>query len=462
MDPYRTNRLQAAIQRLLGDLLATRVKDPRVQMAAISQVELNRDHSQARVYVAVTGSPQQQEQSLVGLRKAAGFLQRELGSALRLRTVPALHFAADDGLERGFKVEEALRELEAKGEFLDEKQRRRALRHEDLEPPHELLAPLRAAARIWLSGHWNPDPDCAGAMLALAAVLRELDKEVVAFVFPDPPPGLAELPGWQDTTPAAAAPALLADEPPDLVLLVDCHRTDRCGELQPVFDRLPAVYSLDHHLVGARRAPLPGWLEPRAESTCTLAYRLIQELSAAAAQEADVVDADVATNLFAGLSGDTGGFRFNNVTPATFRLAGELAARGADTAEIQHKLLHRRTREGLDLMRRALDGLAYHGDGRIAVLRVSAAMLRESGANLAESEGLVNLLTTVAGVRYAALLKEQDAGIWRVSLRSREGDVQAVAVGFGGGGHRAAAGCTIEGDGDEVQALIVEALLGAD
>lgn len=459
MDPYRTNRLAADIQRLLGDLLATRVKDPRVQMVAISQLELNRDHSQARVYVTVTGDESEQQEALRGLRRAAGFLQREVGNGLRLRSTPTLVFALDEGLERGFGVQKVLHDLAVQGEFLDEDEKRRRLRHEDLEPPRELLEPLRAAGTIWLTGHWNPDPDCAGAMLALAAVLRGLDREVAAFAFPDPPDGLATLPGWELTTPVDQAPELLAAQPPDLALLVDCHRTDRCGELRDTLDRLPAVLCLDHHLVSGRRAPVPGWLEPRAESTCTLAYRLIQVLTDGAA---DAIDAEVATNLFAGLAGDTGGFRFNNVAPATFRLAGELAARGADTSEVQHRLLHQRSRAGLDLMHRALGGLVYAGDGSIAVLRVDRAMLRASGATLAESEGLVNLLTTVDGVRYAALLKEQEQGVWRVSLRSRQGDVQAVAARFGGGGHRAAAGCTIEDEGDEAQAQVIAALLEAE
>lgn len=459
MDPYRTNRLGAAIQRLLSDLIATRVKDPRVQMVSISQVELNRDHSQAHVFVATTGNDDEQRKSLLGLRTAAGFLQRELGMGLRLRSVPALRFELDDGLERGLGVTEVLRELEAQGEFLDEQQRRRLFRHEDLEPPQELVDPLRAAECIWLTGHWNPDPDCAGTMLALTAVLRDLGKDVVAFAFPEPARGLADLPDWDATTPVADAPTLLREAPPDLALLVDCNRTDRCGELQETLDRLPVVLCLDHHLVSGRRAPAPGWLDARAESTSVLAFRLIQELTGGDEQ---AIDADVATNLFAGLAGDTGGFRFNNVSPATFRLAGELAALGADTAEIQHRLLHQRSRQGLDLMRRALAELTYTGEGRIAVMQISARMLQESGAILAESEGLVNLLTTVEGVRYAALLREQHDRKWRVSLRSRTGDVQAVAAGFGGGGHRAAAGCTIEGAGDEVHALVVEALLKAE
>ncbi len=459
MDPYRTNRLAASIQRALSELIATRVKDPRVGLVSVSQVELNRDHSVAEVFVAVTGDEEERAASLTGLRKARGFLQGQLGRELRLRTVPELRFAYDDSMDRGFGMEEVLRELEERGEFLDETEKRRRLALADFEPPAELLEPLRSADRVWVTGHWNPDPDCVGAALALGAVLRELEKEVVVFRFPDPPPGLEQLPGWEETTAAEEAPQLLAEAPPDVALLVDCHRTDRTGPLQDTLDRLPRVICVDHHLVSGRRAPVPGWVDDRAESTCTLAVRMIEELTGPGE---DLIDADVATALFAGIAGDTGGFRFDNTAPRTFRLAADLAERGVDTAGVQHELLHARRREGLALTQRVLAGIEYAGGGRVALAAVTAEMVAETGASLAETEGLVNVLTSVQGVRYAALLKEAEPDVWRVSLRTGEGDVQEVAARLGGGGHKRAAGCTLEGSQQEVAATVTEALLAAE
>ncbi len=459
MDPYKKNRLKAAIQRGLSELIATQVKDPRVGMVSVSQVELNRDNSQAKIYVAVTGDEDEQKLCLAGLKTAAGFLQGQLGRMLRLRTVPVLQFAYDDSMDRGFGIEEVLRELEEQGEFADEAERRRQLSLEDFEPPSELIDPLREAETIWISGHWSPDPDCVGAALALAAALEALEKDVTVFRFPEPPAGLTTLPGWDATVDASEAPAMLEEAAPDLVLLVDCHRSDRCGPLQDTFDRIESVVCVDHHLVSGRRAPVPGWLDARAESTCTLAYRVIQVL---AGDDDEVLDVDVATNLFAGLAGDTGGFRFDNVGPATFRLAAELADRGVNTAELQHRLLHQRRRQGLDLMQRALASVTYAGGGRVALMRISLDDLAATSASVAETEGLVNILMSVEGVRYAALLKEIETDVWRGSLRCHDGDVQAVASAFGGGGHVRAAGCTVEGSGDDVAARMTEALLTAE
>jgi len=458
MDPYKTNRMNAAIQRTLSDLIASRVKDPRVGMVSVSQVSLNRDHSQAKVYVAVTGDEEERQLSLTGLKKARGFLQGKLGDALRMRMVPHLIFLYDEAMDTGFGLEETLRELADQGEFMSEADKRRQLRLEDLEPDRQLLSALAAAERVWIAGHWNPDPDCMGAALALSMILMDLEKDVTVLRYPDPATGLTTLPGWEDTVESTEAPRLMAEEAPDLVVLVDCHRTDRCGDLQETLDRADNVVCIDHHLVSGRRAPVPGWLEDRAESTCTLIYRVIQELTE---HDEDAMDEDIATNLFAGLAGDTGGFRFDNVRPATFHLAAELAEAGVDTSAVQQRTLHQRRRQGLQLLQHALAATEFTPDGRIAIMQVTQAMLAETGATMSETEGYVNMLTSVDGVRFGALMKELEPGVWRVSLRTDDGDVQEVAAAFGGGGHIRAAGCTITGEAQEVNEALREALFQA-
>jgi len=463
MDPFKKNRMNSAIQRALSDLIAMRVKDPRVGLVSISQVEVNRDNTVAKVHVAVTGDDIDRKKSLAGLRKASGFLQTQVGRNLRMRAVPQLHFVYDDSMDRGFGVEEILKELEDKGEFLDEKERRRQLTLDDFEPPEELVDPLLEANTIWMVGHWSPDPDCIGSCLALAEVFRAMDKDVTVFRYPEPQRSLVALPGWDETVDVSEAEGMLAEEAPDVALLMDCHRTDRTGPLRDTLDKLPTVLCVDHHLVSGRRAPVPGWLDARAESTCTLAYRLIEILADEDEEAIDgLITKDVATNLFAGIAGDTGGFRFDNTTPMTFRLAADLAERGVDTAGLQHTILHERRHQALSLLQLALAGSVFTGGGKVAVMRVTRDMLAGSGATMDETEGFVNILTSVSGVRYACLLKEQEPNVWRASLRTQGGDVQSVAAAFGGGGHKQAAGCTIEGDGDEVAAEVTEALLNAE
>ena len=117
-----------------------------------------------------------------------------------------------------------------------------------------------------------------GSALALCEALRHLGKDATVLRFADPPLGITWLPGWKHGLDVAAAPARLAEAPPDLGVLVDCHRTDRLGPLQETFDRLPRLVCIDHHLVTGRRAPAPGWVDDRAEASVTLIHQVIMAL----------------------------------------------------------------------------------------------------------------------------------------------------------------------------------------
>jgi phosphoesterase RecJ-like protein len=171
---------------------------------------------------------------------------------------------------------------------------------------------------------------------------------------------------------------------------------------------------------------------------------------------------DMATNLYAGLLNDTGGFRFDNTLPFTFEFAARLSALGVDTAQVARRTLFRHRREGVDLMQRVLATFDYHEDGRVVLLHVDRAMLEASGGEMGDTEGFVNIATSVDGVELVGFLKEIDDDAWRVSLRVRkEGDVQVVAAKYGGGGHKMAAGCTLEGSLDEVKERLARDLTAA-
>jgi phosphoesterase RecJ-like protein len=463
MDPYKTSRLNNAIHRTLSELLHAAVKDPRIGFVTISGVELNRDHTLAKVYVSVMDDSEETRQlSLVGLKKARGFLQGRLGQALRLRQVPELRFIYDTSLDRSLNITTVLKDLEESGEFVAEEERRRQLSLEDLTPPDDFLSALCRGESFWVVPHWNPDPDAMGGALALAFALRAMDRDAVVFGYPDPPISVLDLPGFADTVPDDAADALLESDRPDTLVLVDCHRRERAGSLATVLEKIPHAWSIDHHMTTGRRTPVPGWQEPRACSTCTLLYRTIEVLAAGAGGRCQpfVFDLDMATCLYAGLYNDTGGFRFPNTLPVSFELAQRLASLGVDTAAVARQTLHRHRPEAVSLLRMVLGTFETTAQGRVLALHVDQTMLKEAKASLSDTEGLINIATATDGVQFVVFLKELQKGIWRLSLRSPGGgDVQAIAARYGGGGHRQAAGCTIEGDGAEIKQRLVADLV---
>jgi ribosome-binding factor A len=100
----RSLRVADQIQRELAALIRDEVKDPRMGMVSISGVEVSRDMAHAKVYVSVLGDEQSAADSLEALNHAAGFLRRELGRSMRLRTVPQLRFIHDRSLEEGARM----------------------------------------------------------------------------------------------------------------------------------------------------------------------------------------------------------------------------------------------------------------------------------------------------------------------------------------------------------------------
>lgn len=107
----RTEQVADLIQEELGRLLEREVKDPGIGFVTLTDVEVDRDLRIARVYFSVLGDDEAMQQSLLALRRAAGFLRRELARRLDLRYMPELHFALDRSVEHGQRIADLLRQV---------------------------------------------------------------------------------------------------------------------------------------------------------------------------------------------------------------------------------------------------------------------------------------------------------------------------------------------------------------
>jgi len=111
MQGKRKDRVGHLIQTELGQLILTRVKDPRLGFVTVTHVDVSPDLKSALVFFSVMGDGKAKESSQKALEKAAGFLQREIGTTLKLRFTPRLHFRLDDSLDQGFEIDRVLREI---------------------------------------------------------------------------------------------------------------------------------------------------------------------------------------------------------------------------------------------------------------------------------------------------------------------------------------------------------------
>lgn len=297
-------------------------------------------------------------------------------------------------------------------------------------------------------GHVHPDGDVLGTLLALGTALEEVGWAVV-YGGPHPvPESLAFLPGAERYQRLPRVEGAF-----DVAVLTDCPDPDRTeGLIDDARRAAGVVVNVDHH-PDNRRYGTVNWVDPTAAATGEMVYVLIVALGLP-------VKPGVATNLFTAIHMDTGSFRYSNVTPATFRIAADLVAAGAEPAFVSGRLYERRTPDDLEQLGRVLMRIRMSEDGRIAWLALPAGFVRQS---FVEAEDLVNYPRSIGTVKVAVLVRELGPGTLKVSLRAKgEVDVSRIAARFGGGGHVNAAGCVLRGTlevaTDEVLAAIRQAL----
>ena len=316
-------------------------------------------------------------------------------------------------------------------------------------PAGVLAAFRRPPGRALMLGHVHPDGDVLGTLLALGMALEDAGW-AVAYGGPHPvPESLAFLPGAERYRRLPRVEGAF-----DVAVLTDCPDPDRTeGLIDDVRRAAGVIVNVDHH-PDNRRYGAVNWVDPTAAATGEMVYALIVALGLP-------VKPGVATNLFTAIHMDTGSFRYSNVTPATFRIAADLVAAGAEPAFVSGQLYERRTPDDLEQLGRVLAQIRVSEDGRIAWLALPAGFVRES---FVEAEDLVNYPRSIGTVKVSVLLRELGQGPVKVSLRAKgEVDVGRIAARFGGGGHANAAGCVLRGTlavaTDEVLAAIRQALL---
>ncbi|TAK68069.1 MAG: bifunctional oligoribonuclease/PAP phosphatase NrnA [Actinomycetota bacterium] len=315
---------------------------------------------------------------------------------------------------------------------------------------------LLAAGRIVLLAHVSPDADALGSALAVGAALRRRGADV-AVSFGDEPFAVPRTLQWLPCQEVLADPAAVcAAGPADVVVTFDVSSRERLGTLAGFAGSAGLLVAVDHHrsYTGFGEIHL---VDTAAPATAALALQLLDRLGAQ-------LDPSMATCLYAGLLTDTGSFRFAGTSAATHVLASRLLDLGAHHAEAARRLyddapLAAVRLLGAALQRAELDPAAAGGLGMVST-QVWRADRLAAGVGLDGVDPVVDALRSVHEAEVAVVLKQDDAGRWRVSLRSKgQVDVSVVAAGFGGGGHASAAGFVgPAGDPHAVLAAIAERL----
>ncbi len=310
------------------------------------------------------------------------------------------------------------------------------------------VAVLDGAQRVCLACHIRPDADALGSMVAVGRALHDRGQSVVAS-FGEPfvvPAILSFLPGLELLSRPGGFPAA-----PEVMMTFDASSVDRLGGLAGPAAAAAELIVVDHHASNTGFGSVR-LVEPAAAATAVLAAELIGRLGVPLTR-------DIAVGLYAGLVTDTGSFRFSATTPEVHELAAQLLRAGVDPAAVSRELYDRAPFGYLGLLavalgRAQLDRSAAGGLGLVWTT-VTRADREPAKLPLDAAEAVIDELRRTDAAEVAVVLKEDDAGVWQVSVRSKEFvDVGKACTELGGGGHVRAAGFGYAGRaGDAIAAL---------
>jgi phosphoesterase RecJ-like protein len=307
-----------------------------------------------------------------------------------------------------------------------------------------------------IASHANPDGDSIGTSLALANVLESKGHEVVVVCNDPVPQNLRFLPAWERIISFEDRQFSGIDpDDYDLAVLVDVNSFPRLGRIKELVAAVKRHAILDHHEPGD---DMPAGTHVVFSEFAASALLLLRALPAMGV----AISKDTAQCLLTGINTDTGCFRFDNTTPDALRAAAELIEMGADMAIINESVWLTKPWRAIRLHSLAMGGLKMAADGKIAYSTLTRDDFETAGAADEDSEGIVNEIGKVDTAVLFALFRESRPGKIRVSVRSRgKIDVAEICRGFNGGGHKKAAGCTIEGDVEGAVAQMLPALISA-
>ena len=303
---------------------------------------------------------------------------------------------------------------------------------------------IRARQTFLITSHARPDGDSIGSQLAMAFALDALGKQV-RIVNADPAPAhYYRFPGLDRIEVKTAVEGEY-----DALIVMEC------GDLKrPGVEGLDGYFTIniDHHIGNTGYGDVT-WFDPSAAACAELVFELIQGLGVRITRE-------IAIHTYLAILTDTGSFHHGPISVRTFEIARRCAEAGLDAARMAQDVFDSSSVGKLKLIGTILDRMELEAGGRVAVLRLNEELLASAGASREDTEGLINMPLTAADVQAVIMFKTDDGG--RVSLRSKgDVDVRSVALKYGGGGHKNAAGLTLDDTSDAALRTVIAEVVQA-
>ncbi|HZF00622.1 MAG TPA: bifunctional oligoribonuclease/PAP phosphatase NrnA [Methylomirabilota bacterium] len=305
---------------------------------------------------------------------------------------------------------------------------------------------IRESKTICIVGHVRPDGDCVGSQLGLALALRNEGKKVTCWnedSIPQKYKFLDPQGFFQKPKPGKKF---------DCVIATDCASFARLGKAGKHTLNRKILINIDHHESNPRYGDV-NWISMREPSCGELIFRLLKVARWP-------ITKPIADLLFTAISTDTGSFQYPTTRPGTFHTGAELVTRGADLAKICDEVYQSYPLSRARLLKHVYSKFRLTANDRIAWFWLKKKDLARTGSESNDTEGLIDHIRAIEPVVVACVFEEIEPELTRISLRSKNPNVNVneIAAQFGGGGHPAAAGARISGKPLSVQRKVIAAV----
>jgi len=317
----------------------------------------------------------------------------------------------------------------------------------------KILDLIESSQRILITSHRDPDGDSIGSQLALDGFLRSLAKTTrivnqgclpLRYVFLDPQKRIENF----NSVPKEKN----FNFKPGVVFVLECPSLDRLGEVKKIVPAESRLINIDHHPDNEMFGTL-NYVDPKAPAVGEMIYSLLKEYGFA-------ISPMMANQIYAAILTDTGRFGYSNASARCLSNCAELITLGADPKILTEKIYFNHSLAFLRLLGTILRRLEVKNGGKTCSVTIDRNLLSEFGVNHKEIEGIVDYSLFLGGVEIGLLFTETEKGETKVSLRSHNAfDVSKLAKIFGGGGHKNAAGCTLNYDLAKAKKVIFDQIL---
>lgn len=305
----------------------------------------------------------------------------------------------------------------------------------------EIAKRINRANDIALYCHTKPDGDALGSMLALYVALKNKGKNVAAYCDSTVPDKYKCLYKSEEIT----FPQKRVHE---LAIGIDSSSIDRLGQCMKSFLSAKAQIAIDHHKSFERFASLC-YVDGDASACAEIVFELLKGMKA--------IDENVAKLLFCGIVTDSGCFSYSNVTKRTHEIAYELLKYDFDASGTIYDVYRSISLDKFNLKRRALANVKFFENNQIAVMRFMADDFAATNTTCDDTEGIVSELIDVDRVKVAYALSQVGERNFKMSIRTKDPvDACDIAMTFGGGGHKNAAGCRVNGYLEDIEEKLVK------